>query len=269
MPGEIATRAVQICAAVAYVLMIVMNALANLLPINGITTGQVSDAYPNLFAPAGLTFAIWGVIYLLLAGFILYQLGLLQDRRGAMKPHLLHKVAVLFTVSSLANVAWIFSWHYRLIPLSMFLMVIILLSLINIVQAIGYRHLSQREKLLVRLPFSVYLGWITVATIANATTLLVSWGWKGFGLSEPVWAIIMIFTGTLIGGATTLRNRDAAYGLVLVWAYLGIILKHTSATGFAGQYPLVIAATALCLLILAAAVILAAFPRRQPNRFRL
>lgn len=269
MPDKFPTRAVRFCAAVAYVLMIAANALANLLPINGITTGQVSDSYPNLFAPAGLTFAIWGLIYLLLAGFTLYQLGLFQDRRGAMKTHLLDKVAVLFTVSSLANVAWIFSWHYLLIPLSMLLMVIILLSLITIVQAIGYQHLSQREKLLVRLPFSVYLGWITVATIANATVLLVSWGWNGFGLSEPVWAIIMIFAGMLIGAITTLRNRDAAYGLVLFWAYLGIIIKHTSATGFAGQYPLVIAATAVCLLILAASVVLVSVRSGSPGRLKV
>lgn len=269
MSHGIVTRAVRLSAAAAYVLMIAVNALANLLPINGVTTGQVSDSYPNLFAPAGLTFAIWGLIYLLLAGFTLYQLGFFQDRRGLVKTNLLHKVALLFTVSSLANVAWIFSWHYRLIPLSMLFMIIILLSLILVVQTIGHQHLSQRERLLVRLPFSVYLGWITVATIANATVLLVSWGWQGFGLSEAVWAIIIILAGALIGSITTLRNRDSAYGLVLIWAYLGIVIKHTSAAGFAGQYPLVIAATALCLLIITAAVILAAYPRNRPARLRV
>lgn len=101
--------------------------------------------------------------------------------------------------------------------------------------------LSGRDNTWLRVPFSVYFGWITVATIANVTTLLVGLGWNGFGLSEPAWMIIILIVGAAIAIATTLRNRDFFYGLVPVWAYLGILLKHL--TIFEGAYPAVIGVT--------------------------
>jgi len=244
------SRTVRILAAVTFVIMVVVNGLANVLPINGVTTGGVSDSYPNLFAPAGLTFAIWGVIYLLLAGYTLYQIGLFQKDKSARQDALLDRVGRLFAVSSIANAAWIFAWHYHSIPLSMVFMLVILVCLILINQTIKRETLSAKEKGFVRLPFSVYFGWITVATIANATTLLVDAGWNGWGISEPLWAVIIIATGLVIGLATMLRNKDIAYGLVLIWAYVGILIKHTSAGGFAGQYLAVIVTLIICLILL-------------------
>jgi len=241
---------------VTFLIMIAVNALANILPINGITTGQVSDSYPNLFAPAAVTFAIWGVIYLLLAAHTLYQLGLFHEFPDQPRVALLEKVGILFSISSLANAAWVFAWHFDGIILSMLLMVVILLCLIAINQILVSvsDRLSTREKIFIRLPFAVYFGWITVATIANATVLLVSLGWNGWGLPESVWAVLIILVGMLIGAATTIRNRDIFYGLVLVWAYIGILIKHQSETGFAGQYPVIIGTVVLCLILLLAAI---------------
>jgi len=241
-----------------YLIMIAVNAAANIIPIGGRNTGQVSDSYPNLFAPAGLTFSIWGLIYLLLAGYTVYQLGYLQKERSVIREGLLTKVGVLFSISSVANAIWIFSWHYEILPASMMLMLVILACLILINQILRNEEMSTTEKALVRLPFSVYFGWITVATIANATTLLVSTGFDGLGLSEATWAVIMISAGAVIGIAAMLRNRDIAYGLVIVWAYAGIIIKHTSGAGFNGKYPQVIAAAGVCiaLLVIAGAYIL-------------
>jgi hypothetical protein len=229
--------------------MIIVNALANILPINGQGTGQVSDSYPNLFAPAGLTFAIWGLIYLLLACFTLYMLGFFQGNIKTVKVELLGKIGIIFSISSIANAVWIFLWHYHQIPLSMILMLVILSCLIVINQVIKSEQLTEREDFFIKLPFSVYFGWITIATIANATTLLVSLGWNGFGLADATWAIIIIFVGMIIGLATTLKNRDIAYGLVLIWAYAGIWVKHTSSSGFSSQYPSVITTVIVCLII--------------------
>lgn len=240
---------VKIIAVVTFVIMIVVNALANILPINGQTTGEVSNSYPNLFAPAGITFAIWGLIYLLLAAFTLYLLGFFQDYSDTIKANLLNKVGIVFSISSVANAAWIFAWHYNKIPLSMVLMLIILDCLIFINYLIKNEKLTTREKIFIRLPFSVYFGWITVATIANATTLLVSIGWDGFGISEPTWAVIIIMAGMLIGTLTMIINKDIAYGLVMLWAYAGIYIKHTSESGFDGQYPAVIYTVIACMII--------------------
>ncbi|HOP11624.1 MAG TPA: tryptophan-rich sensory protein [Oscillospiraceae bacterium] len=240
--------------ALAFVGMVTVNALANILPLNGIGTGAVSDSYPNLFAPAGYTFAIWGLIYLLLALSTLYQLGLFRSSETE-DIILMRKVGFMFAVSSLTNAAWIFAWHYNRIALSFILMVLLLLYLMDIVVNINAKALTTREKWFLRLPFSVYFGWITVATIANAATLLVSVSWDRFGLSEPAWTIIMLSVGALIGIITILRLKDVAYGLVLIWAYTGILVKHLSASGFNGQYPNVILTVIICLALFAAAVI--------------
>ncbi|WP_292471451.1 tryptophan-rich sensory protein [Methanolobus sp.] len=249
---------IRITVLATFLAMIIVNALASILPINGLSTGQVSDSYPNLFAPAGITFAIWGIIYLLLGVYTLYQLGLFKGNSATTNTELLNKIGIIFSISSIANAAWIFSWHYQQFPLSMLLMIVILACLILINQTLKDEQLSEREDIFVRIPFSVYFGWITVATIANAAVLLVSLGWRGIVFSEATWAALIIFVGFIIGATTMLKNRDIAYGLVIVWAYAGILLKHLSSEGFGGQYSTIIASTTICifLLLLSAAYIL-------------
>jgi hypothetical protein len=232
---------------ITYLGMIIVNGLANALPIGGRDTGQISNNYPNLFAPTGLTFAIWGLIYLLLAGYTIYQSGLFQKDHGASQEKLFQKVNIPFIISSLANIAWIFAWHYQIIPLSVILILVILISLIKIANILRHEKLSLQEKLLVRLPFSLYFGWITIATIANITILLVSLGWNGGGIAPAIWTIIILLIGAAIGSIRTIYDQSVPYGLVLIWAYLGIWLKHTSATGFNGQYPDIITTLILCL----------------------
>jgi len=129
-------------------------------------------------------------------------------------------------------------------------MVVILVCLIIINQTINKVNLQFSEKLFIRLPFSIYFGWITVATIANATTLLVSLGWDGFGISEPTWTVVIIIIGLIIGIVTMLKNRDIAYGLVIIWAYIGILIKHTSASGYASQYNGVITTVIVSIVLL-------------------
>ncbi len=251
-----------------YLAMITVNALANILPINGRTTGEISDAYQNLFAPAGLTFAIWGVIYFLLGAHVLYQLGLFRrpdDDAAPGQVAVLERVGVLFSVSSLANAAWILCWHYDLIGISTLLLATMLVLLILITRAILGAELSARDQLFLRLPFSVYFGWITVATIANITVWLVSIGWDGFGLAESTWAVVIVVVGAIIGTTVVLRDRDDVYGLVLAWAYLGIWIKHTSVPGFDGAYPAVSAAALVGIAAFVGAGVVAVLRRRAQD----
>jgi len=267
MAGSKKNISLKILVAVAYLLMVFVNALAALLPINNVTPGQVSDFYANLFAPAGITFSIWGLIYILLAGYTIYQIGASPANTIVRKLILIEKVNVYFAISSLANAAWIFSWHYFIIPLSMVFMVIILLCLILIEKEINQykRELSLKDRILIRLPFSIYFGWITIATIANATTLLVSLGWNGFGIPAMIWTVIILVIGLIIGLAAMIKNQDVAYGFVIIWAYIGILIKHASAEGFAGQYPVIIATVSACiaLLLLGEIAILVSGKRRR------
>jgi hypothetical protein len=245
-------KGMSLAVAVAYLAMVGTNALANILPFNGVDTGAISDSFPNLFAPAGVTFSIWGVIYTLLALYVLYHWGVLGKQREARQERLLEQVAPLFVFSSVANASWLFAWHYLEIPLSLLLMVIILVCLASAVRLLATERLTGSAYAFLRLPFSVYFGWITVATIANATTLLVSLGFGTGGSHEQLWTILVLAVGTAIGIIVSMRNHDLAYIVVFVWAYLGILAKHTAATGFAGAYRPVIVTVSVCLALLAA-----------------
>jgi len=235
---------------VSFVVMILVNALANIIPFNGMTTGQVSDSYPNLFAPAPITFSIWGVIYLMLVGYLVYQFGVFKKKDGSFNKALIEKTGILFTITSIANTAWMFVWHYKAIEVSLALMAVILVCLIIINMKITKTELSKREKLFIKLPFSIYFGWITVATIANATALLVSMDWNRFGIPETVWTMIILVVGLAIGALTMFRNKDLGYGLVIIWAYIGILIKHLSDSGFGGKYPLIIIVLIVCIIVL-------------------
>lgn len=246
-PGNLAKPKVLVTA--AFIIMVAVNAMASLLPINGVSTGGISDSFPNLFAPAGSTFAIWGLIYLLLAAYTIYQWGL-PGPQSNLSTHSMQNVRAYFIFSSLANAAWIFAWHYYVIWLSVVLMLVILISLIYISLELRQSRMTTMDRILVRLPFSIYFGWITVATIANLTVLLVDWGWSGFGLTQPVWTVIAITLGLIISMTTAYRQKDVAYALVIMWAYAGILNKHLAPDGFAGRYPAVITAVVISLLVI-------------------
>ena len=222
-------KLVQVLNIAAFAGTVVVNALAATLPLNGKDTGVLSDQYPTLFVPAGITFAIWGIIYILLAVFAIYQA---RDLFGASEkaPELTRRIGILFIVASAANMGWIFAWHYEQVLLSLLIMAVLLLFLIAIYLRldVGRRAVSPSEKFCVHVPFSVYLGWITVATIANTTALLVHVGWGRFGLGETFWTVLVVAVGALITLVMLLVRNDSFYALVVVWAYAGIIIKRTS-----------------------------------------
>ena len=207
---------------VAYVLVVLVNALANTLPLNGLTTGEISDSFPSLFTPAGYVFAIWGLIYLLLGVFVVYQALPAQRNNPRLK-----RLGYLFIVSCTFNIAWLFAWHFLQIPLSMLVMLGLLGTLIAIYErlGVGKRQDSRTEAFTLRLPFSIYLGWITVATVANVSVLLLSFGVRG-GWTAPFWAFAAVFAATAIGLTVLRRRGDVAYTLVLVWAFFGIAVRQ-------------------------------------------
>ncbi|MGB5823004.1 MAG: hypothetical protein WBH44_02940 [Proteocatella sp.] len=242
---------IRIITSSTFLIMIIANIMANSLPINGMNTGQIADSYPNFFAPAGYTFSIWGLIYLLLALHIIYDFGFFKGKSNSVNVRLINKIGIPFSISSVANAAWIISWHYNQLFISLILMFIILIMLIRITNEINKRIMSPREVFFIRIPFGIYFGWITVATIANVTIFLVSIGWRGFGIPEHIWASIILITGMIIGVMILLKNQNIEYGLVLIWAYFGIYIKHTSAAGFSGKYMAVIYTVILCMVIFA------------------
>ena len=214
----------QVVNVLAVVAVIVVNWLANALPINGQTQAEISDRFDVFFVPAGYAFSIWGLIFLGLIAFAVYQ-ALPAQRENAR----LRRVGYLFALSCLANISWLFLWHYELFPLTLVAMLALLLLLIAIYLRldIGRAQVGGVERWLVDVPFSIYLGWITVATIANVTTVLAYLGWNGWGISPEAWTVIMLIAGLIIATAMSLTRGDVAYSLVLIWAYAGIAVKHS------------------------------------------
>lgn len=240
---------------------VVVNALANILPINNITTGDVSDLYPNLFTPANITFAIWGLIYVLLAIFVIYQL-LPSVRRDPHKADFVRRIGPLFFISCLANIGWIFAWHYQNIALSLVLMLVLLgcLLMIYLKLGIGTTAVTKARKYLVHIPFSVYLGWITVATIANVAAMLVDANWGTFGLGAQFWAVAVIIVGIGIALSMLFTRKDIYYGLVVDWALLGILMKRLSDTQAPDQN--VVAVTIAGLAIITIGIIVQSVRRK-------
>lgn len=214
---------------VLYLGMLGTNFLAITLPINGKSTGELSDLYPNLFVPDGLTFSIWGVIYLLLLFLIFTPLVKRIQKKYTTDPPI--KTQVLTAVSCLLNISWIICWHYEYVFASILIMLCLLFTLITLYGAVQNTQTDLPvHSLTIKLPVSVYLGWITVATIANVTAGLVHWHWNRLGLPEHTWTVIMISIATLLTCIMVLKYNDWAFALVIIWALWGIIRKRTVAS---------------------------------------
>lgn len=201
------------------------NALANILPFNGQTTGAVSNRFDVLFTPAGYVFGIWGLLYITWCVFAVYQL--LPSQRANAR---LQRVTNLFSLSGGVNVLWLWLWHHEHFALTVLVMLTLLGLLIAIYLRldVGRTRVSAAERLCVNTPFSLYLAWISVATIANITVYLRHIGWSGWGLPDVVWVIVMISVATLLGVIACVQRRDYAFVAVLIWAFVGIADKQST-----------------------------------------
>ena len=228
---------------VALLVTIGVNGLATGLPLGGRTTGQISDSFPVLFTPAGYVFGIWGVIYLALLGFVIFQS--LPAQRNNPR---LERIGYWFVASCVFNSIWIFLWQYEIFPLTILAMLGLLVSLIVIYQhlGIGLLRVSGQETWLVNVPFGIYLGWVSVATIANVAVLLYYLGWGGWIISPVAWTLIVLLVATGLGITLIFIRREVAYPLVLVWAFAGIYVKQAATPVVA----MIAALLALVLLVL-------------------
>jgi hypothetical protein len=240
---------------IGFLAVVTVNAMAVTLPINNKTTQELSDKYPNLFVPAGITFSIWGIIYILLALFIIFQF-VVAFRRSTDERGIFEKIGLLFFISCIFNVAWILAWHYEIVWLSLVIMVLLLISLLSIYARLGTGRpgIKNSEKILVNIPFSVYLGWITIATIANVAAFLVKINWDGFGMGEQLWTVIIITVGVLITLAAVFSRNDIFYCLVVVWALAGIILKRMADNSMPDQSVIISGIIGIVIIVLAIAL---------------
>jgi hypothetical protein len=220
----------QIAVVVTIIATLVVNGLANALPLNGLNTGQISDRFKVYFVPAGYVFSIWGLIYLGLIAFAVFQA--LPSQRENPR---LRAAGWWIALSGLANSVWIFFWHYEQFPLTLIVMLGLLGTLIvtYLRLGIGRTTVPAAETWAARLPFSIYLGWITVATVANVTSLLDYLNWDGFGIAPEIWMGIVLAAVLVIATLMNFTRRDIAYTAVILWALAGISVKHAAVAAVA------------------------------------
>lgn len=248
----------------AVIFTIIVNALANILPINNKYTGELSDALPNLFVPAGITFAIWGVIYVLIIVFMIYQLNAVFKKE---KAEYIEKISIYFILASLANIIWIFLWHYEQVVLSLLPMMLLFFSLLMIYQRLGIVNskASLKEKLAIQVPISVYIGWITVATIANVTGALVKLNAGDLFLGEVAWTMLVLAVATIITMLIILRKKDIAYSLVIMWAFLGIIIKRLQPDEIYGVQTNIAIFAGVAIAVIVFTIVAAFFLKNKKN----
>ncbi|MGL4610054.1 MAG: TspO/MBR family protein [Trueperaceae bacterium] len=246
----------QIVNIVALGVTITINALANILPINGMNSGEISDLYPSLFTPAGYVFSIWSVIYMLLLAFVVYQALPTQKNNERLK-----RLGYAFALSCVFNSLWIFAWHYRVVWLSQLLIMGLLGSLLVCYGRLQTEQVnksdlkvSRAERITTHLTFSIYTGWLTVAVVANTCVLLLEWGITG-GSFAPLWGVVTVLAALAIGAAFTYLRKDIVYGLVLVWAFVGIAVAQ------AGQTTSVVVTAIIAAFVMVSLVVWQGFAR--------
>ena len=241
--------------------VIAVNALANILPINGYNTGQISAFYPNAFVPAGFTFSIWGVIYLLLLsytiGFTYYTLKQEQNPKAFA---LIERINIYFLLTCVFNMSWIVAWHYLQIELSLVIMLLFLITLIQLFLKSNTiaRDLTLTQRFILQTPFIVYLGWISVATIANTTALLVAYKWTALNIAPVYWSALMILIAIVLAVLMLIKFKAVPFALVVAWALWGIKASQGSV------YPLIQSITTVsvaCLFVMIAITLIKQDPK--------
>lgn len=212
-----------------YVIAFAVSSLSQVNSINNKDIGDVSNKYDTLFTPAGVTFSIWGVIYIALFAFCIYHIhkAFKEDALSEANKDT-SRMGILFIVNNIATAAWVFAWVNEQFLLSVILMLIQLITLIviNVKLKIYNPHRSVYSKIFTQFPLGIYFAWICIATIANISSALVALEWDGAGVSATYWTIILIAAATLISTAVIILKKNVFFGLVVIWAFYGIILKH-------------------------------------------
>ncbi len=206
--------------------VLAVNVVSVVLPLNGRTPGEIADSFHVLFEPAAYAFSIWGLIYLALLAFAVYQLLPSQWNNPRIRA-----TDGLFAATCLANAGWLFAWHFGTYFLSMVAILVLLFALSAIYlfqRGEECRRTTPRwtERLFVLVPFSLYLAWICVSTIANAAALLPWAGFKGMGVSPIGWAVIFSFLTAALSVFMSLHQRELVFPAVVVWALAGEIIRQ-------------------------------------------
>lgn len=234
---------------VSYIFMILINVLSFVFPFNGNTMIDILRYYPVLFAPAKYTHLIWGAMYGTLFAFVIYQLDIFGTKKN-MEKEILYYARIVSISICLLNAIWILAWQYDYLALTVMIIFTTLITLKVFGKRLSVEYFTVREKILIRLPFSIYYALILITTVSNILVLLDSVRWKGWGISEVHWIIIVIIIVTSAVGYRAIRNKDLAFCFTIIWTYIGMLIRHTSPNNLDKAYPSIIFMLIISIFVL-------------------
>lgn len=238
----------KIALALVFILTLAVNFLSGRGKINHISTAEVSSNFETLLTPTGLTFVIWGFIYLGLLGYLLYCFDIIKNTQTPAEEELFEEINGFLLYNLTANVAWIFAWQWQNMAAALLLILVVLYSLYKISQLLRTGEYTKRQRLFIHAPFHLYLGWIMVATMANFQAMLVSFDYNVFSYQGGLLTILMLIFACIASIVMYYQNRTPAFLVAIIWALCGILVRHV--VGFDLEYPYVAAVTGLCIGVL-------------------
>ncbi|NCC77229.1 MAG: tryptophan-rich sensory protein [Clostridia bacterium] len=246
--------------AIFFVITLAVNTLGALGLINGLSQKEISDRYVTLITPSPSTFSIWSVIYTLLLAAVIMMI---VKKADTYYQKAVDEISLLFRLSSLFNIAWIVTFSYVLVEISVLFIVAFVITLAMLNQKLRAIHESKRW--LLPAAFGMYTGWLTIATVVNIAAALVKIEWNRFGLSEELWAVIILAVSAVLVILIFLRLENVIYPLPVAWAYFGIYQFLNAPEGFKGQYNLVEVTALIGMVVLIGAAAIQLYR----NRFRI
>lgn len=243
-----------------FVVTLGINTLGAMGLINGLSQKQISDMYVTLITPSPATFSIWSVIYSLL---LISVIVMIARKNDAYYDNAVDQITGLFRISCVLNIAWIVSFSYVLVELSLLFIFGFVITLALICQKLI--KIQDKKRWLLPLTFGLYTGWLFIATVVNTAAALVKLKWNGFGFTNETWAITILIIAIFLVIFVLSKNRNAAFPLPVAWAYFGIYQFLKAPEGFKGEFGLLqtVALAGMAVLIAVAAIQL------YRNRFSL
>lgn len=216
-------------------LSMAVNFMAQSRLINGVTIGEISDKYSNLFTPADYAFSIWGLIYvglLAFSGFMIYQAFI-----NGKYTLFIHKTSFWFIVANIGTSLWVIAWLYEFTGISVILMFLILAKLLKIIFNNDMELWDAPIKIIAFYwwPICLYSGWISVALIANMASYLNVIGWDGALFTEVEWTVIMIGVAVIINLLMIYLRNMREFAAVGIWALIAIYIRHQVTEEFIAQ----------------------------------
>jgi hypothetical protein len=255
----------KILVGISFCSIIIVNALSFMIPIKGGNVAQIASWYPNYFTPSQYTFIIWIIIYFLLGAFAVYQYKIPQS--SLVRKETVSLIRNIFMAYCIFNFVWMLSWLFDYLALSTMTIIAVSVCIGYLCRLLSSIELSAKDRLFIKLPFSILYGWLCITSAMNLVILLESVRFKGFGLPLSTWAVFTFLCVAVFALIQTYINKDIAFCLTVIWSYIGILVKHINNGELDRLYPYAVPVLIICILLLTGSAVYLAFLKKPIHKY--